>query len=743
MARPAYRILGSLGVSLDEDELALGPPRQRALLAFLLLNANRLVPRDRLIDCLWAERPPPTAATVLQGYVSQLRKLLEPKRKPNEPFRVLVTEGGGYALKLDDEQFDLYRFEQLLEEGREALARNRPESAAGKLREALSLWRGPALAEFAYESFAQIEIARLEELQLAAFEERIEADLARGRHAELIGELEGLVGAHPLRERLRAQLMLALYRAGRQSEALAAYQEARRVLVDEFGIEPNRALQQLERDILLQDSSLDLAQSSSSEPRKVGTLTLLFTDIEGSTRLLHRLGEGYAHLLTEHRRLLSEAFETKGGQVVDSHGDAFFVVFGEAGDAVRAAVAAQRALAGYPWPVETGLSVRIGLHTGEPFSVGSGYIGLDVHRTARICAAAHGGQVLLSGQTRALLDEHGLGGASLRDLGEHLLRDLPQPEQLFQLVIPDLVNEFPPVRGESLPAAAIPSPERSILIVATPGSEGLVALAEPLAASHHPHGLIVASLIEAGTAGSEIADATAELQELRGDLASRGIAARVAAFTSAEVGRDLGRLASEQGVDLILLERAADQLAEAFDEELVAVLTEAPCDVAICLSRKANAEGLKRDGPIVVPFGGVEHDWAALELGAWLASAHSVRLRLLGTASDAGAGRRDASRLLASASLAVQQLVGIAVEPLLLSPGAESILEGAEDAAIIVVGVSSRWEGEGLGPLRAELARAATPAMVFVRRGVRPGGLAPRESLTRFTWSLSDQRAGS
>jgi YVTN family beta-propeller protein len=206
------------------------------------------VSRDELIDGLWGERPPATAAKSIQIYVSQLRKALGSD--------VLVTRPTGYALELDSHLLDLQRFQRLVDDGKAALAAGRPADAAAKLREALSLWRGAPLADFSYEPFAQAEIARLEDLHLDALEERIDADLALGRHGDLTGELEAMVAKHPLRERLRGQLMLALYRSGRQAEALAVYQETRRLLVDDLGLEPSRELQELEQAILRHDDAL-------------------------------------------------------------------------------------------------------------------------------------------------------------------------------------------------------------------------------------------------------------------------------------------------------------------------------------------------------------------------------------------------------------------------------------------------------------------------------------------------------
>src|SRR5919201_2194712 len=240
-----FRVLGPLEVSDETGPLLLGGQKQRAVLALLLIEAPRPVSTDRLIDALWGEQPPRTAATSLQNFISQLRKSLGPE--------VLVTKPPGYALEIGAEQVDLARFRSLTATAR---GESDPSRRAEMFRQALELWRGPPFADVEFEAFAQPEIARLEEERLAALEERIDADLEAGRHAELVGELEALVERHPVRERLRAHLMLALYRSGRQAEALDAYQHARRTLVEQLGIEPGRDLQQLHGHILRQEVGL-------------------------------------------------------------------------------------------------------------------------------------------------------------------------------------------------------------------------------------------------------------------------------------------------------------------------------------------------------------------------------------------------------------------------------------------------------------------------------------------------------
>src|SRR5439155_21516139 len=244
----------------SDESLPLGGPKQRAVLALLLLDAGRVVSSDRLIDVLWGEQPPKTAATSLQNFISQLRKVLGPD--------VLVTKPPGYVLRIRREQLDLNRFRALLEKARTSP----PEVRAEELREALNLWRGPALDEFAFDAFAHSDIAHLDELRLAALEDRIEADLAVGRDAELIGELESLVQAHPLRERSRAQLMLALYRSGRQAEALQVYQDTRRALVEELGLDPGPALQQLHAAIIRQETGLEAAPRSAAPDDHLGAV---------------------------------------------------------------------------------------------------------------------------------------------------------------------------------------------------------------------------------------------------------------------------------------------------------------------------------------------------------------------------------------------------------------------------------------------------------------------------------------
>jgi DNA-binding SARP family transcriptional activator len=522
-----YRVLGPLAVIDGDRPLALGGSKQRTLLALLLTRANEVVPVDTLIDALWGADPP--SANALHYHVSQLRKSLGDGER-------IITREPGYLIEVGPDELDLLRFERLVDEAKRAP----PDRAARLLRDALELWRGAPLSDLANEPFAQTEVRRLEEIHVAALERRVEADLELGRHDQLIVELEMLAREHPFRERLQAALMRALYGAGRQAEALDVYRETRHTLVDELGIEPSPALQELERAILRQDPALT-------------------------------------------------------------------------------------------------------------------------------------------------------------------------------------------------PTREAPALERAILVLAADPErlDGLLAIAAPLARKPSRE-LILASLL---AGDGDLAAATAALTEQRDALARSGVPCRVAAYTTSEPGVDAALLATEQDVDLVLVEASAALLENGQpDEALSLVLERAPCDVGVLCGHNGVT-----DGPVLTPFGGVEHDWSAIELAAWLAASLGTTLRLLGTGADPALGRRDASRLLARASLLVQQVVGITTEPLLIRPGEEGVIEAARDARLVVVGLSDRWRSEGIGRTRLAVARGSDAPTLLVRRGLRPSGIAPPETLTRFTWTLGSQ----
>ena len=318
-----FAILGPLEVRDGPAPVRVPGAKERALLADLLVNAGRVVPADRLVEDLWGDDPPGNPANTLQGRVSALRRALGPAGG------ALVTRPPGYLLEAGPEQVDAGRFERLVAEATAAAAGEGPR-AARQLEEALGLWRGPALAEFADQPWAQAEAARLEELRLAATEALVELRLAAGGHAGLVGELEGLVAAHPTRERLRGQLMVALYRSGRQADALGAYQQAREVLAEELGIDPSPELQRLHQQILLQDPALEAAAPDRALPRH--NLPERLTSLVGREGELREV----AKLVEEHRLV------TVTGP-------------GGAGKTSLAVALAERLAAGYPdgvWLVE-------------------------------------------------------------------------------------------------------------------------------------------------------------------------------------------------------------------------------------------------------------------------------------------------------------------------------------------------------------------------------------------------------
>lgn len=522
-----FALLGPLEVTRNGSPIRIGGPKQRATLAILLLNANRVVSVDRFADSLYRGAPPVTAVTQVQRQVSELRKIVGQS--------AIETRAPGYVLHVPADRFDLGRFERLAEDGSAALARGDPERAGTLLRAALALWRGDPLADLAYEPFAQTSIARLMEVRLATIEQRIEADLQLGRHATLVAELEALVAEDPAREGFRAQLMLALYRSGRQAEALDAYRQGRDELVSRFGIEPAPALRGLEQAILRQDPQLELAT-----PRAASAPTLL--------------------------------------------------------------VAA-------------------------------------------------------------------LGEADL---------------------------------------------------------DASLAVGRPLA--RRPGGQVIAVRLVSGAQDFALAAA-----QVKGTCARLDVPARGAVLTSEEPSDDLIRLASLYDVDLLLLQPSGELGVERLPQELVSVFERSPVDVAILCGPHRRSGG---GAGVFVPFLGGEHDWAALELGAWLALTTDAPLTLVGSAGDRQSSGRDGGRLLAHASLAVQQAIGVPAEPALAEAGETGLLAAVERADTVVVGVSERWRTQGLGPTRRSLVVAASAPVLLVHHGPRPGGLAPREARTRFTWTV-------
>jgi DNA-binding SARP family transcriptional activator len=398
------RLLGPLELRRAGEPLPLGGRQQRALLALLALELSAPVPLDRLVDSLWGERPPASAAHAIQVYVSKLRKLLGPE--------TLLRRAGGYALTLPREQLDATRFERLLAEGEEALPHD-PARAAVLLAEALALWRGAALSDFTYEPFAQAEIARFEELRLRAEETCLAAELALGRGPALLGELEALVARAPLRERPRALLMHALYQAGRQAEALAAYREARKTLREELGLEPGPDLKALERAILAQDEALAAPARAPAPAREVRkTVSVLFCDLVDSSRLASQLDpEALRHVLDRYFETVSGVIARHGGTVEKFIGDAVVAVFGSPvaheDDPLRAARAAiEITLAAAS--LESDIAVRVGIESGEvvagePIGGSTGVTGGVTTAAARLQEEAPVGSVAVGDGARRLL----------------------------------------------------------------------------------------------------------------------------------------------------------------------------------------------------------------------------------------------------------------------------------------------------------------------------------------------------
>jgi DNA-binding SARP family transcriptional activator len=359
-----YDLLGPLEVRSDGRTIAVGHGKQRALLAVLALNAGRVVSTERLIDELWGDEPPATATTALQVYVSRLRKSLGEG--------AIETRAPGYLVEGD---VDVRRFDELVSEAR----RSQPSRTAELLDEALGLWRGEALSDCELP----LEAARLEEQRVAALEQRIEADLAGGRSSELVGELESLIAEHPLREPFRAQLMLALYRAGRQAEALEAYRSARSTLLDELGIEPSPRLQQLEQAILRQDDSL----AASAERTLTATALFLDLGIQGEVEAV--AGRALA--------LATEALSEKAERVERGVADAMLAVYADADDAVEAAL---RALDRLSAELGTSVQPRAGLATAE-LTLAERVEGVAAVLAARRVRSAGPGEVAVGERTAA------------------------------------------------------------------------------------------------------------------------------------------------------------------------------------------------------------------------------------------------------------------------------------------------------------------------------------------------------
>ncbi len=465
-----FRLLGTIEVMAGDQVIEIGSLKQRALLASLLLRLNRPVAVEVLVEDLWGDSPPASVQATLQSLVSRLRRTLETAgAAAGGDAARLRGRDGGYVLEAEPDLVDAFRFDRLLTEGRQALATGEAARAAERLEAALALWRGPVFGELSDRPFAQLEAHRLEEARLAAVEDLAEAELSLGRPEDALARLKSHVGQHPLRERPWGQMMLALYRLGRQADALRAYQQVRRLLGDELGVEPTPELRRLEEQILRQSADLAApapptsARSSpsgtgGSRRRSADIAVFLFTDIEASTSRWEGHQEAMARDLARHDELLLEAVEATGGEVFSHTGDGFCIVFPTMQAALDTAVMAQQALVTTAWSSRGPLQVRMAVHAGAAEQRAGNWFGPTLNRTARLLATAAGGQVVCSQVAADLSQDELPSGVGLIDLGEHRLADLARPERVYQVTHPELPGDFPPLqsldaRRHNLPVA--------------------------------------------------------------------------------------------------------------------------------------------------------------------------------------------------------------------------------------------------------------------------------------------------
>jgi predicted ATPase/DNA-binding SARP family transcriptional activator len=447
-----FRLLGSVEVIAGDRMIEIGSPKQRALLASLLVRLNQVVPVTVLVNDLWGESPPTTVQATLQSLVSRLRRALGVAGVATGGQAPLLRgRDGGYVLEAALDCVDAFRFDRLVATGRRALADGDAAMAADKLQSALELWRGAAFADLSDRPFARLEAQRLEEARLGAVEDLAEALLALGRAQDALGRLEAHVAQHPLRERPWGQLMLALYRLGRQAEALQAFHRVRRLLGDELGVEPMPELRWLEEQILGQSTDLaapvNQAGTTAAHRRTGDIVVFLFSDIEADTRRWEADQEAMASDHACHDALLLEAVESRGGEVFSYTSDAFRIAFPSVPDAVETAVTVQRRLLETTWTSAAPPWVRMAVHAGAAERRAGNWFGPALHRTARLLAIAASGQVVCSHVAAELGQDDLPPGVGLIDLGEHRLPDLARPERVYQVTHPDLPSDFPPLRS--------------------------------------------------------------------------------------------------------------------------------------------------------------------------------------------------------------------------------------------------------------------------------------------------------
>ncbi len=406
--------------------------KPRAILTMLGLHGDCVVSADTLVELLWGQDPPRTAAKALQTHISSLRRAL------GDGF--VLTEGAGWTLA--GAEIDAPRYKSAARLARDAAATGDTSQAVARFEEALALWRG--IPELPDGRRGTSEKTRWIEGHAALVEDRADALLATGRAAEIVGELEAAVADAPLRERRWGQLMLALYRAGRQGEALGAYQRARALLAEELGVDPGPELRRLEAAIVAQDAALEIlaAQNASAVTRAV---TFLLTDIEGSTAAWEADADAMAVALARHDELVEQVVTSRGGRLIKTRGegDATFSVFERPSGAAAAALELQDAIAHEPWALAEPMRIRVALHTGEVELRDGDYFGRAVNRAARLRSLASGGQILCSGATAELVIDSLSDDVVLADLGTRQLRNLARPERVFELRL-EAVEDRPP-----------------------------------------------------------------------------------------------------------------------------------------------------------------------------------------------------------------------------------------------------------------------------------------------------------
>ena len=443
-------VLGPLQVRQDGAPVNIPGAKPRAILTMLGLHNGSVVPADMLIELLWGDDPPRTAAKALQTHISSLRRTLGDG--------VVVTEGTGWTLT--GAAVDAAHYRSVAKTGRDAAAAGDTSQAVARFEEALTLWRG--IPELPDGRRGLSEKTRWIEGHAALVEDRADALLATGRAAEIIGDLEAAVAEAPLRERRWGQLMLALYRAGRQGEALGAYQRARSMLADELGVDPGPGLRRLETAIVAQDASLDVAVAQNL-PSVTRAVTFLLTDIEGSTAAWETEAEAMAVALAHHDELVEQIVTSRGGRLIKTRGegDATFSVFERPSAAAAAAIELQEAISHEPWALRDPMRIRVALHTGEVELRDGDYFGRAVNRAARLRSLAAGGQILCSGAIAELVIDALPDDVVLADLGMRQLRNLPRPEHVFELRLQTTDDEHQeqttaePIQRPALPTVLV------------------------------------------------------------------------------------------------------------------------------------------------------------------------------------------------------------------------------------------------------------------------------------------------